>query len=42
MALARARDAATDAGVAFRISEPSTPVRRIAEMCGLEVLLSVE
>jgi anti-anti-sigma factor len=42
MALARARHAATDAGVAFRISEPSPPLRRIAAMCGLEVLLSVE
>jgi anti-anti-sigma factor len=42
MALARARDAATEAGVTFRISEPSPPLRRIAEMCGLEDLLSVE
>jgi anti-anti-sigma factor len=42
MALARARDAATEAGVTFRISEPSPPLRRIAEMCGLEHLLSVE
>jgi anti-anti-sigma factor len=42
MALARARDAATEAGVTFRISEPSPPLRRIAERCGLEDLLSVE
>jgi anti-anti-sigma factor len=42
MALARARDAATEAGVTFRISEPSPPLRRIAEICGLEDLLSVE
>jgi len=42
MTLARARDAATEAGVTFRISEPSPPLRRIAEMCGLEDLLSVE
>jgi anti-anti-sigma factor len=42
MALARARDATTGAGVTFRISEPSPPLRRVAEMCGLEDLLSVE
>jgi anti-anti-sigma factor len=42
MALARARDVATDPGMTFRISEPSPPVRRIAEMCGLEDLLSVD
>jgi anti-anti-sigma factor len=42
MALARARDAATEAGVRFQVSEPSPPLRRIAEMCGLEDLLAVE
>jgi anti-anti-sigma factor len=42
MALARARDAATDAGATFRVREPSPPLRRIAELCGLEDLLSVE
>jgi anti-anti-sigma factor len=42
MALVRARDAATDADVAFRVSEPSPAVRRIAEICGLEDLLGVE
>jgi len=35
------RDAATEAGVAFRIDEPS-PLRRIAEISGLEDLLPVE
>jgi anti-anti-sigma factor len=39
MAMVRARDAATGAGVAFRVSEPSPPLRRIAELCGLEDLL---
>jgi anti-sigma B factor antagonist len=42
MALARARDAATDAGATFRVSEPSPALRRIVELCGLEELLSVE
>ena len=42
MALVRARDAATEADVAFRVSEPSPAVRRIAEICGLEDLLGVE
>jgi anti-sigma B factor antagonist len=40
MALVRARDAAAEAGVAFRVSEPSLAVRRIAEVTGLEDLLS--
>ena len=31
MALAHARDAATEAGATFRVSEPSPPLRRIAE-----------
>jgi anti-anti-sigma factor len=42
MALVRARDAAAEAGVAFRIREPSPPLRRIAELYGLEDLLSDE
>jgi anti-anti-sigma factor len=40
MALARARDAATDAGATFRVSEPSPTLRRTVELCGLEDLLS--
>ena len=39
MALVRARDAATESGVAFRVSEPSPPLCRIAGICGLEGLL---
>jgi anti-anti-sigma factor len=42
MALARARDAATEAGATFRVREPSPPLRRIAEMCGLDDLLGIE
>jgi anti-anti-sigma factor len=38
-AMVRAREAATEAGVAFRVSEPSPPLRRIAEVSGLESLL---
>lgn len=38
-AMVRAREAATDAGIGFRVSEPSPPLRRIAEMCGLEGVL---
>jgi anti-sigma B factor antagonist len=38
-AMVRAREAATEAGVTFRVSEPSPPLRRIAEICGLEELL---
>ena len=38
-AMVRAREAATDAGVEFRVSEPSPPLRRIVEICGLEALL---
>jgi anti-sigma B factor antagonist len=41
-AMVRARNAATDAGVTFRVSEPSPPLRRIVELCGLEDLLLVE
>jgi anti-sigma B factor antagonist len=39
-ALLRARDAATEAGVAFGVKEPSPGLRRIAELCGVEDLLS--
>ena len=42
MALVRARHAATEVGVAFRIRESSPPLRRIAELTGLEDLLSDE
>jgi anti-sigma B factor antagonist len=38
-ALVRAREAATEAGVAFRVSEPSPPVRLIVEISGLDSLL---
>jgi anti-sigma B factor antagonist len=38
-ALLHARAAATDAGVAFRVSQPSPQLRRIAEITGLEDLL---
>jgi anti-anti-sigma factor len=41
-AMVRAREAATDAGVTFRVSEPSPPLRRIAEICGLEGLLRLD
>ena len=41
-ALLHARTAATDAGVAFRVSEPSPALRRIAEMTGIEDLLEDE
>jgi anti-sigma B factor antagonist len=37
-ALLQARAAATDAGVAFRVSEPSPALRRIAEMTGIDLL----
>jgi anti-anti-sigma factor len=42
MALVRARDAAAEAGATFRVLEPSPPLRRITELCGLKDLLSVE
>jgi anti-sigma B factor antagonist len=38
-ALLHARAAATDAGVAFLVSEPSPELRRIAEITGIEDLL---
>jgi anti-sigma B factor antagonist len=41
-ALLHARAAATDAGVAFRVSEPSPALRRIAEMTGIKDLLEDE
>jgi anti-anti-sigma factor len=40
MALIRAHDAASKAGVEFRVSEPSPPLQRIAEICGVENLIS--
>lgn len=40
MALVRARDAAVEAGVAFRVCDPSRPLRHVAELCGLGDLLS--
>ena len=39
-ALLRARDAAAQAGVGFRVRDPSPEVRRIAELAGIESLLS--
>jgi len=39
-ALLRARDAATAAGVAFRVSDPSPAVRRILALFGVEDLLT--
>jgi anti-anti-sigma factor len=42
MALMRARDAATAAGVAFSIDQPSAALRRIAELSGLGDLLPAE
>lgn len=42
MWLIRAHDAASKAGVEFRFSEPSPPLRRIAELSGVENLLSPE
>jgi anti-anti-sigma factor len=41
-ALLQAHTAATDAGVALRVSEPSPALRRIAEMTGIEDLLEDE
>jgi anti-anti-sigma regulatory factor len=40
--LVRARDAATEAGVRFRVRGPSPPLRRIVDLCGLEDLLLEE
>jgi anti-anti-sigma factor len=42
LALLRARDAVTEAGVEFRISDPSPALRRIVEATGLEDLLPVD
>jgi anti-sigma B factor antagonist len=41
-ALLQARAAATDTGAAFRVSEPSPALRRMAEMTGTEDLLEDE
>lgn len=38
-AMVRARETATEAGVGFRVSEPSPSLCRIAEICGLEHVL---
>ena len=40
MAVCRAGDAADAAGVAFRVSHATRPVRRVVELLGLEDLLS--
>lgn len=42
MALVRAREAAIEAGVAFRVRDPSPALRRVAELGGLEDLLTAE
>jgi anti-sigma B factor antagonist len=42
MALVRARDAAAEAGAAFRVRAPSPLLRRIAELCGVAGLLWAE
>jgi anti-sigma B factor antagonist len=39
MALLRARDAAVEAGVAFRVSDPSPALRRLVEVTGVKDLL---
>jgi anti-sigma B factor antagonist len=41
-ALIRAREAAGEAGVAFRVSEPSPPLRRVVELTGTVDLLMGE
>jgi anti-sigma B factor antagonist len=41
-ALLHARTAASEVGVAFRVSEPSPALRRIAEITGIEDLLEDE
>jgi anti-sigma B factor antagonist len=38
-AMVRAREVATEAGVELRATDPSPPLRRIVEICGLEDLL---
>jgi hypothetical protein len=42
MALVRARDAAAEAGVAFRVRAPSPLLWRIAELCEVADLLWAE
>jgi anti-sigma B factor antagonist len=39
LALMRAREAAGEAGVAFRVSDPSPALRRLVELAGIEGLL---
>lgn len=39
LALLRARDAAVEAGVAFRVSDPSPALRRLVEVTGVKDLL---
>ena len=39
-ALLHARDAATEAGVAFRVSDPSPALRRMFELFGVDDLLT--
>jgi anti-anti-sigma regulatory factor len=39
MALVRARDSTVEAGVGFRVRDPSPALRRMIELCGLEELL---
>jgi anti-anti-sigma factor len=41
-ALLQARAAASDAGAAFRVSEPSPALRRVVEITGIEDLLENE
>jgi anti-sigma B factor antagonist len=41
-ALLQAREAAGEAGVAFRVSDPSPALRRVVELSGLEGLLLPE
>jgi anti-anti-sigma factor len=40
LALLRSRDAATEAGVAFRVIKPSPALRRLAELAGVDDLLT--
>ena len=42
IALLRGRDTAAEARVAFRVIKPSPPVRRLAELAGVEELLTDE
>jgi anti-anti-sigma factor len=40
MAIVRARDVAAEAGVGFHVSRASLALRRVAEICGLDGLMS--